>query len=151
MLISKKRASSILVVMLAASVGVLGVSAPASAATPKCNVVQEGVASYNSGVWADRPFYGTPSYQTASCVLYQGVVDNSVASLQTTLNGCYGGSLAVDGVFGPATKAAVKVMQAALGVTQDGVAGPITLSKMFVYTTSGQCLQQPIMNWGPWG
>lgn len=45
-------------------------------------------------------------------------------------NRCYNRGLTVDARYGPKTKAAVKYMQSILGVTQDGVWGSKTGSKM---------------------
>ncbi|QDF14194.1 lysin A [Microbacterium phage IAmGroot] len=42
----------------------------------------------------------------------------------------YAGKLAVDGIYGPGTEAAVKEFQRRSGLTVDGIAGPATLRKL---------------------
>jgi hypothetical protein len=49
-----------------------------------------------------------------------------VRRVQTICNGIFSAKLTLDGVYGPATVAAVKVVQKAFGLTQDGVCGPAT-------------------------
>jgi peptidoglycan hydrolase-like protein with peptidoglycan-binding domain len=41
-----------------------------------------------------------------------------------------GHSTAIDGIFGPATESAVRSVQAAAGVTVDGIVGPVTWEKL---------------------
>src|SRR3989338_6467336 len=53
--------------------------------------------------------------------LRQGSSGAQVMALQTTLGG-----LAVDGNFGPMTKAAVMAYHASRGLVADGVVGPLT-------------------------
>jgi peptidoglycan hydrolase-like protein with peptidoglycan-binding domain len=48
-----------------------------------------------------------------------------VPSLQYLL-GARGHSVAVDGIFGPQTEAAVRTLQKALQITVDGIVGPVT-------------------------
>ncbi|MGD9705157.1 MAG: N-acetylmuramoyl-L-alanine amidase [Acidimicrobiia bacterium] len=55
--------------------------------------------------------------------LRRGSTGASVRCLQRTLNNWGGASLAVDGVFGPVTEAAVLRYQKAHGLVQDGVVG----------------------------
>lgn len=64
------------------------------------------------------------------CFLNQGSTGVAVKALQTALNKCYGESLAVDGSFGPATRAALVRAQKKLGIAQDGSYGPQTASSM---------------------
>ncbi|MGK5500032.1 D-Ala-D-Ala carboxypeptidase family metallohydrolase [Streptomyces sp. URMC 125] len=65
--------------------------------------------------------------------LSQGMSGSDVAELQIRVSGYpgYGGVLAIDGSYGPATAAAVKRFQAAYGLSADGVAGPQTFSKIY--------------------
>jgi zinc D-Ala-D-Ala carboxypeptidase len=65
--------------------------------------------------------------------LSQGASGEDVRQLQIRVAGYpgYGGHLAVDGAFGPATKAAVQRFQSAYGLGADGIAGPATFSKIY--------------------
>ncbi len=56
----------------------------------------------------------------AHAMLKRGDRGGSVAELQTKLG------IAADGVFGPATEAALKAFQSRKGLTPDGMAGPLT-------------------------
>jgi len=59
----------------------------------------------------------------------QGSQNAGVARLQSRLNG-HGFSLADDGKFGPLTLWATKTFQKVVGLTPDGVAGPLTLGRL---------------------
>ncbi len=61
----------------------------------------------------------------ADPTLVEGDTGPAVQTLQTRLN-VWGAKLTVDGVFGPATLAAVKAFQAAQKLTVDGIVGPQT-------------------------
>ncbi|MFC7472298.1 D-Ala-D-Ala carboxypeptidase family metallohydrolase [Actinomadura keratinilytica] len=63
----------------------------------------------------------------------RGTSGADVTQLQIRLSGYpgQGAVLAVDGSFGPATKAALKRFQSAYGLASDGVAGPATYSKIY--------------------
>jgi len=70
---------------------------------------------------------------TWSRALSQGTSGEDVRQLQIRVAGypAYGGHIATDGVFGPATKAAVQRFQSAYGLAADGVAGNATFSKIY--------------------
>jgi hypothetical protein len=76
----------------------------------------------------------TEAIVAALPVLTPGITDDQlphwyVRRVQAVLNDVYGASprLTVDGVYGPASQAAVKsLIQARYGLTQDGVVGPAT-------------------------
>ena len=70
---------------------------------------------------------------TWSRTLSQGASGEDVRQLQIRVAGypAYGGHIATDGAFGPATKAAVQRFQSAYGLGADGIAGPATFSKIY--------------------
>lgn len=70
---------------------------------------------------------------TWSRTLSQGASGEDVRQLQIRVAGypAYGGHIAIDGAFGPATKAAVQRFQSAYGLAADGIAGPATFSKIY--------------------
>jgi zinc D-Ala-D-Ala carboxypeptidase len=65
--------------------------------------------------------------------LSQGTSGEDVRQLQIRVSGYpgYGAVLALDGVFGPGTKAAVTRFQQAYGLSADGVAGPQTFNTIY--------------------
>jgi hypothetical protein len=109
-------------VALAAGVTVAVVPAsPAAAASPHCN--------YQGTYVAMKVPMGSG---TPYCNMGQGSNSSAVSALQWALNYCvYGyGRLAVDGDFGPNTKAALREVQGWIGAAQDGVYGPETFGKL---------------------
>lgn len=66
-----------------------------------------------------------PQAAPSSPVLRVGSRGELVAKMQHVIG------VAADGVFGPATEAAVKTWQAHNGLTPDGIVGPATQAKMF--------------------
>ena len=59
-----------------------------------------------------------------------------VRSLQDLLS-ARGHAVAVDGIFGPSTEAAVKAFQQSEGLAADGIAGPQTWPKLIVQVKKG--------------
>ncbi|MEV5612797.1 D-Ala-D-Ala carboxypeptidase family metallohydrolase [Streptomyces sp. NPDC052225] len=70
--------------------------------------------------------------------LSEGTSGEDVRQLQIRVAGYpgYGGVLAVDGEFGPGTKAAVTRFQQAYGLAADGIAGAQTFSKIYALQDS---------------
>lgn len=92
-----------------------------------------GGAAIDMSVLADDFFGSTGSTQpdqTEKILMQLPVVKQGQSGpVVRTIQGlccARGHGVAVDGVFGPATLAAVKGIQSAAGVTADGVAGPVT-------------------------
>ena len=70
----------------------------------------------------------------AEPTLSNGATGDAVHVLQGDLNS-HGAKLAVDGVFGPKTLAAVRKFQQDKGITVDGIVGPVTWSKLLGHIT----------------
>ena len=68
-------------------------------------------------------------------VLKLGSVGPSVELLQLALGRAGARSLAPDGIFGSATKAALRAFQSDNGLAADGVAGPATHRALMPYYT----------------
>ncbi len=71
-----------------------------------------------------------------SSYLKNGNRGNEVVKLQTALNGKGYSSGQADGIFGIKTKSAVISFQKANGLTQDGIAGPITQARVYQNNTA---------------
>lgn len=100
------------------SVGGVAVATPASAAIAYCNSI-----NINDSGFA-RPAYNSSSL---NCYMHQYKQSGSgVLRLQQALTFCYGQNIAWDGIFGPATAAALANAQRAEGITADGKYGPQT-------------------------
>lgn len=74
---------------------------------------------------------GPQTWRALVVVVASGSTGDAVRGVQEEfrfrdLSGEPGRALAVDGVFGPRTRAAVLGFQRALGVTADGIVGPVT-------------------------
>jgi lysozyme family protein len=99
-------------------------------AAPHTGDVVKKQRIYTSSYWVGRPSgsaaeaapsrVASAGLSTASGVLRQGSRGTAVADLQRTLR------VTADGVFGPATAAAVRAFQSSHGLTADGVVGPRT-------------------------
>jgi peptidoglycan hydrolase-like protein with peptidoglycan-binding domain len=80
--------------------------------------------------------YGRPAYDDAAPmpktdgVLRRGSTGTAVVTLQRNLNVVLGSQLSVDGVFGPATQAAVQAFQTRYNLGVDGEYGPQSAAMM---------------------
>ncbi|WP_371405069.1 peptidoglycan-binding protein [Kribbella sp. NBC_00662] len=72
-------------------------------------------------MYGDDPYRGSNRY---------GEPDTAIQVLQRNLNFCYGTKLAVDGIYGSNTRAAVKQVQRNHHLVVDGIYGPKTRSAM---------------------
>lgn len=68
--------------------------------------------------------------------LRQGASADAVRGMQHLLR-AHGSAIAADGIFGPATDAAVRSFQTANGLPADGVVGPITWGRLVIQTGPG--------------
>ena len=69
-------------------------------------------------------------------VIAKGAREHPVQTLQHLLR-AHGKNVAVDGIFGPATDAAVRAFQTGRGLTVDGIVGPHTWSALIVTVRRG--------------
>ncbi|NIJ14233.1 zinc D-Ala-D-Ala carboxypeptidase [Saccharomonospora amisosensis] len=90
------------------------------------------VTSFVGAVVTAAPAQADGCY-TWNRTLSQGASGEDVRQLQVRVSGYpgYGSVLALDGSYGPATKAAVTRFQQAYGLSADGIAGPQTFSKIY--------------------
>ncbi|WP_217641725.1 peptidoglycan-binding domain-containing protein [Actinopolyspora alba] len=66
----------------------------------------------------------------SDCILARGNANDAVRHLQRSLRDCNGQNIAVDGIYGPGTEAAVMNVQRSAGIAVDGVYGPNTRDVM---------------------
>lgn len=94
-----------------------------------------------SGMVYHKVETGSPDV-VAVAVISQGSRGETVKLIQQKLKrwGYYKGS--VDGIYGAATKAAVKYFQSKNGLTADGIVGPKTLAALGISSTSGGSTSQ---------
>lgn len=67
---------------------------------------------------------------TGRAYLQYGHKDAEVRALQKNLNSCYGNKLEQDGIFGSATRTALRDVQGKIGAAADGIHGRETAGKM---------------------
>lgn len=82
---------------------------------------------------AVRPKYEKESGGTCEVTLPElkrGSTGNTVRALQTLLRHRFSYNLTIDGDFGPTTEARVKAFQKAHGISQDGIVGKDTWTKL---------------------
>ncbi|RFU86844.1 peptidase M15 [Streptomyces triticagri] len=117
------RRSTTLLVSAAAAFG-LAFAVPASAAPSAAAPAQAPAAADSAAADGCYTWSGT---------LQEGSSGEAVRQLQIRVAGYpgSGGDIAIDGQFGPATKAAVQRFQSAYGLGADGVAGPATFGKIY--------------------
>ncbi|MGC4949382.1 peptidoglycan-binding domain-containing protein [Streptomyces sp. DT224] len=120
------RSAGLVAAMAAGLLG--GVAAtPSVAASHECDR-QEPITKNGTYVFY-VPFQYEPIHQSG-CLVHKGAVGGEVKAIQRSLTRCYGRDIVVDGVFGDKTFAALKRVQAQIGVTADGVYGPKTRDAM---------------------
>ncbi|GAA1826776.1 peptidoglycan-binding domain-containing protein [Agromyces salentinus] len=113
-------------------------------AAPAANAANGGYCSKLIMNWgAGDRWWNTPADSNFNelCRLDQGANSIAVKALQQGLNGACAvrAGLAVDGVFGPATRSALIRAQQKFGVTADGIYGPNTARAFWWTDGSGGC------------
>jgi peptidoglycan hydrolase-like protein with peptidoglycan-binding domain len=102
----------------------------AGAYSPHCDLAMDRYAG--NGWWVSLPAVETRTdSRHFACYLKQGDRSTGVKALQQSLRSCYRASVAVDGYYGPQTKAALERVQRLHGVRADGVYGPATMKAMY--------------------
>lgn len=87
--------------------------------------------------------YGAGGQSSSSSILASGARGDSVRALQTQLAAAGFNPGAIDGVYGPQTRAAVVAFQQAAGIGVDGRAGPVTMASLQAVTpTTGTQVAQ---------
>ncbi|MFD7436037.1 peptidoglycan-binding protein [Streptomyces sp. NPDC059861] len=109
----------------------LTTASPASAATSECNTARITTAAPNtpSGRYLYLPAYNSSLYL---CWMAYGTRGDEVKALQGAINHCYNSipNLVVDGIYGDATRAAVRAVQTQHRIHVDGEYGPDTYYAM---------------------
>ncbi|MEU3946105.1 peptidoglycan-binding domain-containing protein [Streptomyces sp. NPDC029526] len=127
--------------MLLAGLGVAGTATPAGAATGWCNkTLGRFINGGNGHELANIPGYGN----TDNCITGRGAVGSHVKAIQKALRHCHKRSaVEVDGDFGRITESELKIVQASLGLANDGVYGPKTRDRLRWRSTNGHCATLP--------
>ncbi len=115
-----RRVVSVAIVVLVAVFGIALTPATASAAA-SCTGSSYFLNDVNAIVTV--PTIGDSTHRT-NCELGFGNTGWGVYALQETLNYCYGRRLALDGIFGPRTQAALIYAQGVEHIWVDGIYGP---------------------------
>ncbi|MFE7075245.1 peptidoglycan-binding protein [Streptomyces sp. NPDC057620] len=107
-------------------------ASPASAAPiPECNIGRTTTISPGtpSGRYLYLPGHSGGSYL---CWMAYGTRGAEVEALQGAINHCHNSvpNLVVDGIYGDATRAAVRAIQTRAGIKADGEYGPDTYAAM---------------------
>jgi len=94
-----------------------------------------GPASDSVGFGGSAAPAPAPAPAPTSGNLQRGSTGGRVSSLQAGLNRVFPAysKLAVDGDFGPATESVIKEFQQRVGITADGIVGPVTTQKLAGY------------------
>ena len=104
-----------------------------------------GSAHAATAMPAAQAAHATPATQAAQALpgaiswplVVQGNKGERVVDIQYLLNQRIGAGLAIDGVFGPATAAAVRKFQSANHLSADGQVGPQTWTKLIITVQRG--------------
>lgn len=142
----KKLLSTIFVMLVCIAFGAFGASAATLKSGSTGNDVKKlqmnlsGLAytTYADGIYGTQTVNAVKRFQKANGLTADGIAGSTtqsriksiVTNLQTNLNSLGFSAGTVDGVYGTSTKNAVKKFQSAYGLTADGVAGSVTLSKI---------------------
>ncbi|QER90454.1 peptidoglycan-binding domain-containing protein [Streptomyces tendae] len=129
--------------LLAASLGGALAAAPSAAAAAYPWCTSSAWTQSADTTWTTRP---STSNTNTTCVMAQGSTGAGVTSLQKALRHCYGRNIAIDGVFGPATEAALKYAQGRAGVSQDGEYGPVTRNAILWADTASRQVQRSVVH-----
>lgn len=124
-------------------------ASPASAATKECNTARISTLAANTpGRYLYLPAFYLGEGANYICWMAKGSDSDGVKALQGAINHCYNSipNLVPDGIYGDATKAAVRAVQTQHRIHVDGEYGPDTYSAMMfpLYRTvdngfSGAC------------
>lgn len=108
-----------------------GLVAAPTASAAAAYTVCDGSSSTDPG---NTPYFRTYPINKAGftiyCYLTYEDTGAGVRALQKNMNSCYGKRLELDGIFGTATRTALRDVQGRIGATVDGEYGPETLTKM---------------------
>jgi zinc D-Ala-D-Ala carboxypeptidase len=114
-------------IVLPLLVGLLAVFTVASTASAA------SASAADPGPVTTEDLHAADGCYTWNRTLAQGTSGEDVRQLQIRVSGYpgHGAVLALDGQFGPATKAAVTRFQQSYGLAADGIAGPLTFGKIY--------------------
>jgi peptidoglycan hydrolase-like protein with peptidoglycan-binding domain len=118
--------------------GITLVSAMPASAQPSCTSSSSFLVDINPRITVNIPTIGAQTHQD-NCLLGVGNDNLGVGVLQNNLNRCHGAHLAVDQIFGPATKLALEAAQRAAHIPADGVYGPQTRDHITWIESDGHC------------